>query len=322
MNSELLYLSQQNIADLRLSPERMLELTTDVLIEKQSRETEMPPKIGVHPRGSSFLHAMPGYLKKQDSVGLKLVSYYPDNGTTGQPTINAMMLLNDAATGLPLAVMDGNWITAYRTAAVSTLSCRLLTRRAPRTLGIIGYGVQAQSHIELLAATFELDDIQIWGPSPERCRSFAERTNDYLRPDVKAVASAEQAVRDKDLVISVTPIGVDPAQRLLHDWLAPGAVVCPVEFDCAWDKKTFQQADLFVTDDIAQFDQYRLKGFFKDIPTPGFDLADLVGPQAPSIRDDNIAVAVNLGVGLMDIAFARELYELARRSDAGTRLPR
>ncbi len=132
MAAELLYLSQQDIVQIGLSAPQMLELTTEVLHDKQAGRTEMPPKLGVHPRPQSFLHAMPGYLERLDSVGLKLVSYYPGNSARGCDTINAMMMLNDAATGQPLAIMDANWITAYRTATISALSCKLLCGPLPQ----------------------------------------------------------------------------------------------------------------------------------------------------------------------------------------------
>jgi ornithine cyclodeaminase/alanine dehydrogenase-like protein (mu-crystallin family) len=321
MANEILYLSEQDVAGLNLPAEQMLGLAAEVLQQKHAGRTEMPPKFGVHPRPQSFLHAMPGYLEQQDSVGLKLVSYYPGNPAHNCATINAMMLLNDAATGQPLAVMDGNWITAYRTATVSALSCKLLAVNSPKTLGLIGYGIQAESHLELLMATFPLTDVQVWGPRSERCTAFAEQMDQRFQASVTAVVSAEEAVRDKDIVISVTPIGVPPIQQLQHGWLRPGAIICPVEFDSAWDKKTFQQAGIFVTDDIVQFDQYRHKGFFKEIPTPEIELADLVNNNVKS-KSDGISVAVNLGVGLMDIAFAKALYDLAQNKGIGHMLPR
>lgn len=322
MNNELLYLSQNDITHVGLKPEQMLELVADVLVEKQAGRSEMPPKLGVHPRPQSFLHAMPGYIEKLDSVGLKLVSYYPDNPARECLTINAMMLVNDAATGLPLAVMDGNWITAYRTAAVSALSCKLLSVTPPESLGIIGYGVQAESHLDLLLAAFDLQEVHVWGRNPERCAAFADKMMKRHNVTITAVDSAEAAVRDKDLVISVISFDTPPEKQLRGAWLKPGSVVCPVEYDSAWDRPTFQQAELFVTDDITQYDQYRHKGFFKDIPTPAYDLADLVGPNAPTRSPQSVAVAVNLGVGIMDIAFAHELYRQARDKRIGTLLPR
>jgi ornithine cyclodeaminase/alanine dehydrogenase len=321
MITELIYLSQEDISKISIPATKMLELVSGVLQEKQAGRTEMPPKLGVHPRPQSFIHAMPGYLKQQDSVGLKLVSYFPGNTTENCATINAMILLNDAATGQPLSIMDANWITAYRTAAVTALSCKLLCPRKPKTLGLIGYGIQAQSHLEVLTSIFPLTNIQVWGPNHERSTAFSEHMNNRLGTAVTSVNSAEQAVRNKDLVISVTPIGVTPVQQLKYEWLSPGTVVCPVEYDSAWDKKTFQQADIFVTDDIKQFDQYRQKDFFKNLPTPEIDLADLINANLPT-RTNEIAVAVNLGIGLMDIAFAQELYNLAKNSRIGHRLPR
>ena len=92
---------------------------------------ELPPKPGVHPRPDSFIHAMPAYLADEDVVALKWVSGYPENKARGLPYISGLVVLNDAETGLPTAIMDGAEITAARTAAASGVCVR---RWAPRRL--------------------------------------------------------------------------------------------------------------------------------------------------------------------------------------------
>ena len=281
----------------------------------------MPAKLGVHTRPGSFLHAMPGYLGDTDTAGLKWIGYYPDNGRLGVPAINGLIILNNAETGQPTAIMDANWITAYRTAAVSALSCRLLTDKQPGRLALIGYGVQAESHLRVFCDLFPLQKVSVWGPNAERCRQFVGRQQVCSDAVLFAAPSAEMAVKDADLVISVTPIGVTPVQQLKYEWLKPGAVVCPVEFDSAWDQELFQRASLLATDDLNQFEAYRNKGYFTDVPTPHADLAGLLADSAPPPeRDNGIAVTVNLGIGLMDLAFAEELYRLALQQGLGTQL--
>lgn len=116
-------------------------------------DAELPPKIGLHPRpAGSFVHAMPAFLRggdpggRDDLVGMKWVAGFATNDERGLPAINAVVVLNDAATGLPSAILDGGPITAQRTAAVSGVAIRAfapsVAGRAPRA-ALIGAGVQA-----------------------------------------------------------------------------------------------------------------------------------------------------------------------------------
>ena len=323
MSASLLYLSEENVRKIGIPADTMLELVAATLRSKQAGGVEMPAKLGVHPRPRSFLHAMPGYLQDSDTVGLKWIGYYPDNLRHGIATINGLIILNQPDNGLPVALLDGNWITAFRTAAVSAMSCQLLAQNMPTSLGLVGYGVQAESHLQLFNELFPLDRIQVWGPDRERCRQFVDRNRDLYHLPITVAGSAEEAVRGKDLVISVTPIGVTPVEQLQHRWLKPDAVVCPVEFDSAWDRELFQQAGLLVTDDLGQFESYRNKGFFSGVPTPRTELAELLTGKTSRVPERRgVAVAINLGIGLMDIAFAAYLCQQAQARGIGQRLLR
>jgi ornithine cyclodeaminase/alanine dehydrogenase len=104
---------------------------------------EMPPKPGVHTRPDGFLHAMPAYIPALDSVGVKWVGGYPGNEALGLPYVTGLLILNDADTGLPLAVMDCTWITAKRTGAATALAARHLARSDAETVGVLGCGCRA-----------------------------------------------------------------------------------------------------------------------------------------------------------------------------------
>src|SRR6476646_9909513 len=123
-------------------------------------DADLPAKIGVHPRPEgSFAHAMPAHLRgpdpngSEDMLGMKWVVGFATNHALGIPAINATVVLNDATTGLPTAVIDGGPITARRTAAVSGVA---MHRWAPRPtdrllrVTIIGAGVQGRGHVEMV----------------------------------------------------------------------------------------------------------------------------------------------------------------------------
>jgi ornithine cyclodeaminase/alanine dehydrogenase-like protein (mu-crystallin family) len=139
-----------------------------------------------------FLGLMPAYTGS--ALGAKLVAFYPRN--TDVPTHHATILLFKPETGEPLATMDGRLITEVRTAAVSAVATDHLARSDASVLAIIGSGVQAHSHLEALRLVREFREVRVW--SPRRAAAFAEEHG------IDAAASAEEAVRGVDVVVTAT----------------------------------------------------------------------------------------------------------------------
>jgi alanine dehydrogenase len=154
-----------------------------------------------------FLGLMPAYTG--EALGVKLVAFYPHN--TDVPTHHATILLFKPETGEPLASMDGRLITEVRTAAVSAVATDQLARSDASVLAIIGSGVQARSHLEALRLVRNFREVRVW--SPRRAKEFAQEHG------VDAAASAEEAVRGADVVVTAT---TSPTPVLLGEWLSPG----------------------------------------------------------------------------------------------------
>jgi thiomorpholine-carboxylate dehydrogenase len=150
-----------------------------------------------------------------DVMGAKLVTVFHANGALGLPTHNAVIQLFDARSGIPLAAMDGRLITEMRTAAVSAIATRLLSRPDASVLAVFGSGVQARSHIRALGLVRNFREIRIWS----RTRAHAERLADEVGG--KAMG-AEEAARGADVVVTVTAAH-EPI--LYGEWLKPGAHV-------------------------------------------------------------------------------------------------
>ncbi len=163
--------------------------------------------VGEH---QGFFATMPAYAG--GALGAKLVTFYPNNQSV--PTHHALILLFRPDTGEPLVTMDGRLITEMRTAAVSAVATRHLARADASVLAILGSGVQAGSHLEALGLVRNFRDIRVW--SPRNGQAFADRHG------VRATETAEEAVRDADVVVvatsSRTPV-------LWGEWLSPGTHV-------------------------------------------------------------------------------------------------
>lgn len=168
--------------------------------------------------GSDFLAVMPGSVADPPIHGAKIVTLYPGNPVRGRPAIQGFIALFDPQSGAPVALVDGAEITAMRTAAASALATRLLARSQARTLGILGCGVQASSHLEAIALVRDIEEVRVWGRSFDKAKAFAERHTRTFRGRIQAVYSGEDAAAS-DVVCAVT--GADePVLR--SKWVQPG----------------------------------------------------------------------------------------------------
>lgn len=150
-----------------------------------------------------------------DLMGTKLVNVYPDNIARGLTTHQAVLVVFDARTGVPLAIMDGRLITELRTAAVSAVATKLLSSNNASTLAILGSGVQARAHFRALSLVRRFDDVRVWSRNSDNANTLAEEIG-------ATASSAEDAVRGADVIATVTN---SPEPVLQGKWLKPGALV-------------------------------------------------------------------------------------------------
>jgi thiomorpholine-carboxylate dehydrogenase len=147
-------------------------------------------------------------------MGAKLVSVFPENARLGLHTHLAVIALFSARTGELIALMDGRLITEMRTAAVSAIATDALAPQGSRVLAILGSGVQARAHCQALRLVRQFDELRVWSRNASHARAFAEESGALL------CATAEQAVRGADVVVTVTN---SPEPILRGEWLKPGS---------------------------------------------------------------------------------------------------
>ena len=198
-----------------LSLDALLPAIEQALIDLSDGRVVQPLRTVLElPTPGSLLFVKPALAG--GALATKLITQVPDNAARGLPTMIATLLLLDAESGTPLAVMDATWLTELRTAAVSAVATRALRNAAPKRPAILGSGALARSHALALAAVVPLADIRVWSPT----RANAERCAEDIGGE--ATAGAEQAVRDADLVVTVTNA---QTPVLCGRWLKPGALV-------------------------------------------------------------------------------------------------
>ena len=318
----LLYLSRADVESVALDMPTIINLLEAAFKEKGQDQVEMPPKPGIHTQPDAFIHAMPAYIPSLRAAGLKWVSGYPDNKQRGLPYITGLLILNDVETGLPYAVMDCTWITAYRTGAASALSAKYLARPDSEVAGILACGVQGRTNLLALSTLFPIKRVYAYDTEAETQRRYVEEMTAQLGVEVIGVQEPREAVVESDLVVTSGPILKHPTPTIQKDWLRPGAFGSAVDFDSYWTAGALAQIDKLATDDHAQFQYYRQAGYFKTTPDPYADLGELAaGLQPGRERSDERTLAINLGLALDDMAVAPEIYRRARERGLGVWLP-
>jgi ornithine cyclodeaminase/alanine dehydrogenase-like protein (mu-crystallin family) len=298
-------------------------------------DAELPPKIGVHPRQpGSLAHAMPALLRGQeadgraDLIGLKWITGFPQNPSAGLPTYSALLLLNDPATGIPVAIMDAGTITAARTPAVSGVAIRLFmagvgTEAAAMGEGpqvaLLGAGVQARGHVPVVGHLLPGARLRVTDLDRERAEGLAIEAGSVEGITAAEVAgSVREAVEGADVVISAVSFGPQ-RQALDQAWLGPQTLFVAVDYDMQ-APASLARAALFVVDERNQFLATRSASSFAGYPDPDATLGEVLrdGPNRPAGR----ILVSHLGVGLADVVFGSAILTHAEQLGLGIILPR
>jgi len=214
-----------------------IDVMAEALAALGRGEVHNPLRFVVRPPGeASLLGLMPAHRGGESPIwSLKTVAIFPGNSARGLDSHQGFVALFDGETGATRALLNAGAITAVRTAAVSGVATRLLAREDARTLAILGAGIQARSHLEAMRAVRDFDRVVVWSRTPGRI------------DDVEEVASAAEAVRDADVVVTATSAAEPILERA---WLKPGvhinAVGSSIPTTRELDTATMRDAALFV----------------------------------------------------------------------------
>jgi len=147
---------------------------------------------------------MPGAMGDKDVFGAKVLSVFPKNFEVGRPSHQGVVLLFDPVTGELSCVAEARTITGIRTAAASAVATDALARPEARSLALLGYGEQAETHLAAIAKVRALETVTVWGRSAERARAFAERFQGQVSAPIRVAATAQDAVAEADIICTVT----------------------------------------------------------------------------------------------------------------------
>jgi len=319
-------LTEADVARL-VTPDDLIDAMEDALRRFSSGEIVQPVRTVLSFGHHDFFGVMPAYVPEPAIIGAKLVTVFPGNTAIDLPSHLATILLFSPVTGALVAMMDGRYITAARTAAVSAISADLLARDDAAVMAILGSGVQARSHLAALERVFQLDEVRVWSPTPEHQASFMDDVEPHADRKLIGTDSAEQAVRGADLIVLATS---SPAPVVQNEWVKAGAHVISVGA-CRPDQREMDPAltrrgRLFVDSRAAALVESGdvvlgiREGQFAASHIVG-ELGELLAGKMDGRRSPReVTIFKSLGLAVEDVAAANLAYRRAVEQDVGLEL--
>jgi alanine dehydrogenase len=312
-----------------LDLDRLCDAVAAGMVDLSRGRASMPPRCAASvPGRSALLATMPAFLPSAEALTAKLVTVFPEN--TDRPTHQAIIVCFDTETGTPVALMDGTYITATRTAAGSALATRLLARRDSTVVSVVGTGVQAYAHAHALSRLDNVGVVQVAGRDHSRAVALSEDLVESGVP-AQAVGPIEDAVRSADVVCVATHADRPVLRR---EWLRPGTHVNSVGYNPAGsgelDMETLRDA-LVVVESRASALAAPPSGAMElrraieegaiDADHIHAELGELVAGDTEGRTDDEqLTVYKSVGVAVQDAAAAALVLDGARQRAVGSRI--
>jgi alanine dehydrogenase len=314
----MIVLSHADVAAL-FPMETAIDVVQRVMIEVSARRAHLPLRSVVPVGGANRMGVMPGALADPACFGVKLVSLFPGNPAKGLSSHRGAIVLFEAETGEAIAMMDASLLTAVRTAAASAVATRALARADAASLAIIGYGEQAEHHLDAMLAVRAISRVAIAGRSAEKAAEFCVHAS-TRHPGLVFTAGSDvaAAVGDADIVCTVT---ASATPILRGDWLPAGCHVNVVgssipsmrEVDDRFVERAAIWAD-YLPSTLAQAGEIVAMiaaGWFSadDIRAEIGAVLSGTGPGRGS--DDEITAYRSLGIAAQDLAAAHHVHARA-----------
>ncbi|MEM7172179.1 MAG: ornithine cyclodeaminase family protein [Pseudomonadota bacterium] len=310
------YLSDDTMCGLGITTTQVTERIESLLRGQADNRVWAAPKSAIIAPDGRYMMATLAVSDHPAILAVKTVVLNPDNPKRGLPQINGMITLLHGDSGLPAAIVDGNWITGVRTAGLSAVAAKRLARPDSTIAAFVGCGVQAQSHLEAFAELFPLKEVRAFGRGTANRDALCQRAADMgLHP--VASPDAQSAVSDADLIITSVTYSPQLVPFLNAHWLKPGAFAAVTDLGAPWIKEDTTAFDRIVIDDLEQEATMPYP-----LAPPELVRGDLLGlisdPALARQTSEERTAFMFRGMALGDLALAGLVYEKACEAGVGT----
>ena len=267
-----------------------------------------------------------GAAENFELIGTKIASGYYDNPKLGLPPGFAVIILLDLKTSMPLAIMDGSYVTAVRTGAAGAVAASVLARKNAKRVGVIGSGTQGRMQVLALNELFPLEQVKVFNINKVNSERYAVEMSERLGIDVQAVDTAQNAVSNVDIVITAVP---SKKAMVMDEWIEDGMHINAFGADGPGkqelDQNIMKRAKI-VVDSLKQCRvigeiQHALKqGLIQENDVYAEIGEILLGNKKGRETEEEITLFDSTGLAVQDIAAAHVVYQLAQQKDMGQRI--
>lgn len=312
------FLSETDLEGLTIKTAEVVERMERLLLAQSEGGAWIAPKTNIATADDRYMMATLAASDDPPFMAVKALLINPANPRRNLSAINAFITLMDSTTGRPVALLDGNWVTAVRTACASALVAKRLANADSSVLALIGCGVQARSHLRAFSDLFPLREVRAFGRG-EKNRNALCSIVEGLGLAAIDCDNAQDAVSGADLVVTSIPLVPRIEPFLEGDWLKPGVFLSSTDLALPWKRGSMAVFDRIIIDDRQQ-EAAMPEPMLDPILIDG-DLAELVGGQVDGRADESERTAfVFRSVAIGDLALSALAYEKACAHSAGIKL--
>jgi ectoine utilization protein EutC len=322
---ELTILTEGEIRELVEIDGAALNAVSEGFTKLAEGQVTVPPIMRIDvPENHGEVDVKTAYIHGLDSFAIKIASGFLNNRMLGLPTGSGMMVLINAQTGRPLALLlDNGYLTDVRTGVAGAIAAKHLARERVEAVGVFGSGMQARFQMRALKLVRDFERLYVYGIIPEEVNVYASEMAQELSIEVIQTENPEMVVRESDLVVTTTP-SREPFLRA--EWLHPGLHITCMGSDAEHKQElhaeVFKHADVVVCDRKSQ--AFRLGELHHAIENETItaeeviELGELTSGSRPGRQNDaQITVCDLTGVGVQDTQIARLAYQEAIRKGLG-----
>ena len=314
----MFYLSQQSLESLEIATDEMIERLESLIRQQQDGKVQAAPKAALTTDDGRYLMATLSTSDEPPLMAVKGVIVNQKNTEKGLAAINGAIMLLNSETGVPVAYLDGNWITAMRTAAASVLAAKYLANIDSKTIAFVGTGVQARSHLKLFTDRYPIKEIRALGRGTKNRDALCQIA---LESGLKAIPCDDPrvAVEGADIVVSSIPITSTVEPFIDAAWLKPGVFVSSTDLAIPWQDESMKTFDQIIIDDRAQ--EAAMPVPMVDINLVGGDISGLVeGTATGRLNKGQRTAFVFRAVALGDLALSSLAYQKALENEIGVKI--
>ena len=321
---DVLYISEKDAESTGLDIRETIDIAERVFRAHGEGEVIVPAKISLELKGvspySTWGNAMPAYVRPLNVFGLKWIGANSMNPTERHiPSHMGLIVLNDAETFAPIAILGGAWITAMRTGAAGAICAKYLARKDSNRLCIIGAGVQGRYQLLALQEVLPLSEIRVNDVNPHALNRFVEDMSGKSKASLIPETDVEKAVKGADVIVIAI---MDEKIFFKANWIEKGVTLCSLG-DSVMEHQAIKKMDKIVVDHLEQtmhmgeLKTWVQRGLISERDVYA-ELGEIVaGKKLGRETCEETILAAPIGVASLDVATAARIYDLAKQKQIG-----